>query len=533
VLVIDDCEDSFFVLGFGLSRVAADQKTCYQPDGTETPCGPGHQECSPLGFGRDAPQYHVRDKSCVINDPNGPVYDPVHGVYHLHYQNHVGIDGGRSWGHAVSRDLVRWAHMPNSLWTDRPFDDKAIWSGSATIVDGQVVLAYTGLCHDIPGCGGSNLALAIPANPSDELQTNWTKLNVNPIAKEVSRDPSTAWKTDSGEWRFTHYSGDIYGSKDFKAWYKVADGKSIFGRQECPSLIPLPRTTPGVAVTANGVAAPTHFYKGSHDVADWIRAGTYSDGTSEELPSFTQTPGVNFDEHLMDGGNFYASKDFYDPVQGRRIFWGWIMIGPGAQSLPREVTWHPELQQPIYSPIKELGRLRGAVIGSLEKQTLSAHSSLSLGISKQLGNQSEVIVTWARPSARTRLSVEVMAGSGGGTEFYMMYEPPSTKGSGFVVVGGGLSSNMTLRLLPSDDAIEFHLFVDNTFTEAYFMGGRAVITIETPPHKTADVTVASSAAPVELRSAEAWSINSIWVSQETVRNTPRLHEVAEVAELIV
>ena len=46
----------------------------------------------------------------------GPVYDPVHGVYHLHYQNHVGLHGGRTYGHAVSKDLTHWAHMPISIW---------------------------------------------------------------------------------------------------------------------------------------------------------------------------------------------------------------------------------------------------------------------------------------------------------------------------------------------------------------------------------------------------------------------------------
>ena len=57
-----------------------DVANCLKPDGTTAPCGPGNQMCPPGPFGRNSPQFHVRDLSCGENDPNGPVYDPVHGV---------------------------------------------------------------------------------------------------------------------------------------------------------------------------------------------------------------------------------------------------------------------------------------------------------------------------------------------------------------------------------------------------------------------------------------------------------------------
>ena len=53
------------------------------------PYGPGNETCGPL-FGRDAPQFHVMDLSCAENDPNGPFYDPKHGVYHLFHQDALG-----------------------------------------------------------------------------------------------------------------------------------------------------------------------------------------------------------------------------------------------------------------------------------------------------------------------------------------------------------------------------------------------------------------------------------------------------------
>ena len=145
----------------------------------------------PVGF-------HVRDLTCGLNDPNGPVYDPKHGVYHLFYQDHLGSGGhgGTAWGHVASRDLKKWAHLPVALWNDQLYDNSDIFSGSATVVDGVVTIVYPGLCnqqltceadgggwnapdaeHPQPWCNistsqcvdGRNLVSAVPADPTDPL----------------------------------------------------------------------------------------------------------------------------------------------------------------------------------------------------------------------------------------------------------------------------------------------------------------------------------------------------------------------------
>ena len=51
--------------------------SCQRPDGTSAPCGPGNDLCHSSGYGADAPQFHVRDQSCAMNDPAAVVYDPV------------------------------------------------------------------------------------------------------------------------------------------------------------------------------------------------------------------------------------------------------------------------------------------------------------------------------------------------------------------------------------------------------------------------------------------------------------------------
>ena len=511
---------------------------CLEADGTTlSPCTYGNQVCPPGPFGADTPQFHVKDASCGENDPNGPVYDPVHGVYHLHYQNHVGCRGGRTYGHAVSKDLTHWAHMPVSIWNDRSYDEHAIYTGSATVVDGRVVQVYPGLCYAqfSDYCpGGTNLAIAVPADPADPLQTNWTKeaFAVNPIANNTGRDPSTAWKTPAGEWRLTTFDTVIFGSMDFKRWYTIGKQPG-FPEGECPSFFALPRSTPGAGPAPAGTTgpAPTHVHKASHGGKDWMQVGAYTAGPPRADGNWTA---LLKESQLIDAGSCYASKDFWDPVKGRRISWGWATVPPAStQTLPREVTWHPALQQLVFSPVEEQADLRGAMLANQQTVALEANQTVPLHLPSQAGNQSEIRVSFARPQAAVRLSVNVMVDmqrSAQGTEFFIEYEPPplatTAAGDGSaaaatVRVGGGGTTD-TLRLLPGDTTIDLALYVDNTFTEAFWMGGRVAMTVVTKTSGGSDdVTIRASQPGTTVVSAVAWEVGSIWVTPEQVKQAPR------------
>jgi len=86
-----------------------------------------------------------------MNDPNGTIYRD--GWYHLFYQhNPYGDDWGHiHWGHARSRDLARWEHLPIALWPSAEKREAHCFSGCAAIDGtGRPMIFYT----SIPDQGG-------------------------------------------------------------------------------------------------------------------------------------------------------------------------------------------------------------------------------------------------------------------------------------------------------------------------------------------------------------------------------------------
>ncbi|KAK1261922.1 Acid beta-fructofuranosidase [Acorus gramineus] len=159
------------------------------------------------------------------------------GWYHLFYQyNPVSaVWGNITWGHAVSRDLINWLHLPLAMVPDHWYDMNGVWTGSATFLpDGSLVMLCTGSTNESTQVQN----LAYPADPSDPLLLNWVKSKANPvlvpppgIGSKDFRDPTTAWFIESdNSWRVTIGSRNgmtgfslVYKTKDFVE-YELLDG---------------------------------------------------------------------------------------------------------------------------------------------------------------------------------------------------------------------------------------------------------------------------------------------------------------------
>ena len=439
------------------------------------------------------------------------------GIYHLFYQDHLalaqnGVGIGPVWAHVASRDLAKWARLGVALWNDKWYDKRAVFTGSATIVDGVPFLIFAGLCDPKaqPPCtpSGATYALARPANRSDPLLRDWMKLDaVNPILNGTADDPTTAWRTGdvtsaSREYRLlgnggaagqkTKGAAPLFGAPNITGpWHLIGD--SPFPAGECPSLFPLPPLT---QADTTGAKLPTHVYVRGYDRKDWYTLGTYTTNSDSrtDVGNWNQSIGVLFAERRIDRGNFYASKDFWCDKTQRRILWGWATTSPASQTLPRQVLYEPRLRQLVFRPVEELALLHtGPPLAQLAAPlTLAPNSTHTFFVGGDgAGNASDVTVTLQMPTRPTQFTVRVL-GDGSGNEGSMSahidWVPPANSSSSEpypVNVGIDYSpkphndhgaTGDTLQLLPSDKTLDLRIFTDRTVVECFFQSGRVAVT---------------------------------------------------------
>ena len=125
--------------------------------------------CSAEGL---RPSYHFTPPFGWMNDPCGLTF--LDGEYHIFYQFHPFSTrwGSMHWGHAVSRDLVRWRDLPAAL---APDELGHIFSGSI-VHDGEAMLAaYTN--HHKNGTEVQSIASSV-----DRGRT-WTRREGNPVLR--------------------------------------------------------------------------------------------------------------------------------------------------------------------------------------------------------------------------------------------------------------------------------------------------------------------------------------------------------------
>ncbi|KAI3453595.1 hypothetical protein Pfo_010258 [Paulownia fortunei] len=328
--------------------------------------------------------FHFQPRKNWMNDPNGPVL--YKGWYHFFYQyNPYGaIWGNIVWGHAVSRDLIHWRHLPIAMVPDHWYDINGVWTGSATILeDGQLVMLYTGSTNESVQVQN----LAYPADPSDPLLVDWVKYSGNPvlvpppgIGPKDFRDPTTAWLTPEGKWRFTIGSkvnktgiSLVYDTKDFKT-FEPLDGLLHAvpgtGMWECVDFYPVSKIEENGLDTSENGPGVKHAVKTSldDDRNDYYALGTYDSDNGKWTPD---DPSIDVGIGLRyDYGTFYASKTFYDQEKKRRVLWGWIKetdsektdIQKGwasVQAIPRTILLDKKTGSNILQwPVEEVERLR-------------------------------------------------------------------------------------------------------------------------------------------------------------------------------
>lgn len=91
------------------------------------------------------PVFHMSVPIGWMNDPNG--FSLYKGEKHLFYQYYPYDTcwGPMHWGHAKTKDFIKWEYLPAALAPDKEYDEFGVFSGSAIEERGKQILMYTGV----------------------------------------------------------------------------------------------------------------------------------------------------------------------------------------------------------------------------------------------------------------------------------------------------------------------------------------------------------------------------------------------------
>lgn len=318
-------------------------------------------------------QYHFAPYKNWMNDPNGLCW--FNGYYHLFYQyNPNGFQwGNMHWGHAVSRDLVHWIHLPIAAYPqiellDNPEFRGGAFSGSAVTADNRMHLFYTRhfgrtdrswqrqwqvTCRSEDGLVFGHEETAIWGTPEGVFY-DFRDPKVEKIGEE--------WHMVLGGTAFGRPAVLLYLSRDLKTWnysgVLLEEKDPLYGISECPDLFRLKDRfvlTVGYMFAGKdreGERRHTKYYIGE------IKDGRFQ-AESEGIYDY--------------GKDFYAVQSFEH--EGRRIGIGWNCGreavweeggSNGTMSIPRQLCLeHGRL---LMTPVDEIYQLEGAEIPYTKSQ---------------------------------------------------------------------------------------------------------------------------------------------------------------------
>lgn len=332
--------------------------------------------------------YHFMAPAGWINDPNGCIY--YKGEYHLFYQHNPYSHEWASmhWGHAVSKDLVNWEHLPVALAPSEFYDDDekgGCFSGSAVDNNGQLTLMYTGTINE----GGKSIQTQCIAISEDGI--NFEKHKQNPVIPRFPidgdfdfRDPK-AWRENDtwyvviGSTKDNDGKALLYKSDDLVSWDYIgvlAESNGNLGTMwECPDFFKLGNKYVLIMSPMELEGRKTVYLVGDMD----FNTGKFTYETEGEIDW---------------GFDYYAPQSLLDD-KGRRIVIGWQNSWPwmdwfngfgpteedkwnGCMSIPRVVELD-ENNRLKFKPVEEIKSLRGVGVNYRGLSLREEYFNLEIG----------------------------------------------------------------------------------------------------------------------------------------------------------
>ncbi len=444
------------------------------------------------------PVYHFRPPAQWMNDPNGTIFH--NGWYHVFYQHNPYGDawGHMHWGHARSRDLVHWEHMPMALWPSREEGEAHCFSG-CTAIDGggRPVIFYT----SIPTAEGPRQGAEQWAAVGDDELVVWEKHAGNPILSGemhggmevlewrdpfVFREGSRTFmvlggkleERDGGEAVVLVYEAEDEGLERWRyggVLFRHADKglRSI----ECPNFAKVGDRY----VLMFSPYGPVEWYVGEFD-ADAVSFRVEERGRVDA------------------SGNYYATNVLYDG-EGRCVLFGWVKGFEGGRGwngcagLPRVLSLRRDgrLGQ---EPAPEVEKLRGGSVRFPETELGNGE-----WVMDGVGGDTLEIAVEIEPQDARAFGLRVRRSADGARGVAIRWEAGSLDVAGVKV---------PLELDGHDKTLRLRVFVDRSVVEVFANGRECVTRVVYPEPQDLGVEVFAEDGGVVVKSVEVWEVVPIW-----------------------
>lgn len=477
----------------------------------------------PLYKEKFRPQFHFTPALHWMNDPNGLVF--YKGEYHLFYQyNPMGIRWGHmSWGHAISKDLLHWRHLPLAIPEEK---DTMIFSGGC-VVDknntsgfaekpGQVPLVaiYTGYVD------GLRQAQNISYSNDDGL--TWKSYNKNPVldlgSKEF-RDPQVFWYGPQNKWVMTVVLAvdkkiQFYSSANLKQWDLMSSfgpAGDTSGVWECPDLFEVPvKDEPGKTkwVLMHSPAPYMQYF-----IGDFDGTAFKNENPSEKIyrPDY--------------GSDYYAAVVYKNLNAGTPpISIGWVNNWKYAQEIPTS-PWRSMMSLPRTMSVKKINgewvlmQELVASVKSLRSAPLVQMKNISVEKTKTLpikSQQFEMDIT-VEPSANAVFELKLAAGNkremviGYNAATQTLYLDRSKTANNSFDSSYNKLGRFETTLALNNKQLQLRVFFDKSVVEVFANDGQAAMTMQLfPEENDKGIELVSNNGKSIVKKLVVWPIKSSW-----------------------
>ncbi len=411
----------------------------------------------------ERPRWHFTAPAYWMNDPNGVMY--YGGYYHLFYQHNPFADswGHMHWGHARSRDLLHWEHLPIAFGPSAEQGEEHCYSGCAVFpATGRPMLLYT----MVPPKGSPRGHEQWVALAEDDELSHWRKDPTNPIlcrGRDGTPEFEASWRDpfvfSAAGRQFMVLGAAMPGEKGRRGVALWESTDSLLKHWRYRGWLFAPEDT-----TIRFFECPNFFPVGDQ----WLLLASPYGPVHYWLGDFSPDEGrfTPRSSGLLDGSpDFYATNVLMNDPKGRLSLLAWGRGFPagmgwnGCLAMPREVALDDAGRLKV-RPLSEMTALRGP------EWSLANAGDVS-GIELPTG-ECEIELRGAMPASGLAMTLTSAA------------EPQK---SVFLRIADGCWSCLDKRAaLPDSTTGDFalRLFLDRSFLECCWGDGNAWLTKAIP-----------------------------------------------------